>query len=69
MSNYNKGILVWRDYKTRKDYYHTTKGHFMSYYRKKYYRKDANIKLRRFKGEVGQHGWYKRFCEVMWNVV
>lgn len=41
----------------------------MSYYSKKYYRKEANIKLRRYKGDVGQYGWYKRFHEVSWNVV
>ena len=34
----------------------------------KYYRKQANRKLRRYKGEVGDHGWYKRFEEVWYNV-
>lgn len=69
MSNYNKGINVWRSDETRKDYYHTSSGHFMSYYPKKKYRKTANIKLRRWKGDIGQNSWYKRFAEVMWAVV
>jgi hypothetical protein len=66
---YTKAKLVWREYKTRKDRYHTTNGNFMSYYRKKSYRKDANIRIRRHKGDVGQNGWYKRKEEVMWKVV
>lgn len=36
--------------------------------RAKYERKRANQKLRRYKGDVSDHGWYKRFDEVWWNV-
>lgn len=66
---YTKARLVWRSYLTRKDRYHTTDGYFMSYYRKKPYRKQANINLRRYKGDVGQNGWYKKKEQVMWNVI
>lgn len=69
MSYHYKSIKVWGRYKTRKDFHHTSKGFFMSYYHKKDYRHFANIKLRRHKGEVGQNGWYKRFTEVMWYAV
>ncbi len=31
-------------------------------------RKEANRKLRRYKGEVTNYGWYKRFADV-WNTV
>lgn len=41
----------------------------MSYYRKKGIRHDANIKLRRYKGLVGNNGWYKKFYDVQWTVL
>lgn len=66
---YIKAKKVWNSYLTRKDYYHTSSGYFMSYYRKKDWRKIANVAIRRYKGDVGQNGWYKRKEEVMYNVV
>jgi hypothetical protein len=69
MSNYNKSIKHWRTYETRKDWYHTRQGKLLSFYRKKKIRHQANIKLRRYKGEVANNSWYKRFSEVAWIIL
>jgi len=69
MPIYNKGIKHWNTYECRKDYYHTRNGYFLAHYRKKKIRKVANQSLRRYKGEVGNNGWYKRFYDVQWTVV
>lgn len=42
--------------------------HYGNGYNAKPFRKQANQKLRRYKGDVGDHGWYKRFEEV-WYLV
>lgn len=69
MTYHYKARVIHRRYKTRKDFYHTSKGFFMSYYPKKYWRKQANLSLRRYEGDVGDNSWYKKFHEVMWIVV
>ena len=51
-----------------KMFFHYSSGSSKSGSRAKYYRKQANQKLRRYKGDVGDHGWYKRFEEVWYNV-
>ena len=42
--------------------------HYTNYRALKRVRKQANQKLRRYKGDVSDHGWYKRFDEVWWVV-
>jgi len=42
--------------------------HYGNGHNAKPYRKRANQKLRRYKGDVSDHGWYKKFEEV-WYLV
>jgi len=64
-----KAKKVYSRYMTRKDFYHTSYGAFMSYYRKKYYRKVANAKLRKYKSELSNGSMYRKIAEVQWQVV
>jgi len=72
---YEKAKVHYNKYYPRKDrrvdllgmrykmYFHYTNNRLL-----KYYRRHANRKLRRHQGDVGDHGWYKRFEEVWYNV-
>lgn len=60
---------------TRKDYRVNELGlkyktwfHYGNGYNAKPFRKQANQALRRYKGDVNDHGWYKKFHEV-WYLV
>ncbi len=76
----NKAKKLYGKYYPRKDkrvddlgmrykmWFHYSSGSSKSGSRTKYYRKQANQKLRRYKGDVGDHSWYKRFEEVWYNV-
>lgn len=74
---HGKAKIVHRQYKTRKDKYHTTGGFFMSYYAKKPSRKSAESKLRSIlrqmkhtgNEDLPQNGDYKKMAEVQWEVV
>lgn len=77
---YEKAKVRYKKFYPRKDrrvadlgmkykmWFHYSSGSSKSGSRAKYYRKQANQKLRRYKGDVGDHGWYKRFEEV-WYLV
>jgi len=72
---YEKAKFLYRRYYPRKDYRVNELGikyktwfHYGNGYNAKIYRKQANQKLRRYKGEVSDHGWYKKFEEV-WYLV
>lgn len=42
--------------------------HYDNGYNAKIFRKIANRKLRRYKGDVSNNGWYKKFEDVWWNL-
>lgn len=70
---YEKQKKLYGKYYTRKDKRVSTLGmrykmwfHYRSKSLLKPIRKDANIKLRRYKGDVSNHGWYKKYHDVMW---
>lgn len=72
---YKKAVKLYGRYYPRKDRRVNELGlkykmwfHYTNYRGAKYYRKQANQKLRRHKGEVSNHGWYKKFEEV-WYLV
>lgn len=69
----NKAIVHYKKYYTRKDRRANAVGmKYKSYFhynrrsRLKPIRQDANQSLRRYKGDVSDHGWYKKYYDVMW---
>lgn len=72
---YKKAQKLYGKCYPRKDYRASELGlkykmwfHYSNGHNAKKYRKRANQKLRRYKGDVGNNGWYKRFEEV-WYLV
>lgn len=72
---YNKARTLYGKHYPRKDRRVDDLGlkykawfHYGNGYNAKPFRKQANQALRRYKGDVGDHGWYKRFYEV-WYLV
>ena len=65
---YDQAKKRWNRYYTRKDWRHTDGTRYWGKSVLKNQRKEANGKLRRFKGDVQNGGWYKR-CEEVWWVV
>ncbi|MDP3988688.1 MAG: hypothetical protein Q8P93_00410 [bacterium] len=49
---------------TRKDYSHQRMEYFMSWYSKKFWRKEANRNLRRHKGDLADGAHYKKVMNV-----
>jgi len=71
---YEKAKLLHRRYYTRKDKRPDSLGlryktwfHYHSKSLLKPIRKVANRSLRRYKGDVSNHGWYKKYYDVMWT--
>jgi hypothetical protein len=65
---YTKANKVYNKYYTRKDRRSLgDTNHYIKTRRLWQYRKFANQKLRRHKGDVANHGWYKKFDDVQWN--
>jgi len=73
---YTKATVLWghtiytrKDRRAHKIDVHGYAAHF-HYNRRarlKPIRKDANRSLRRYKGDVSDHGWYKKYSDVMWT--
>lgn len=74
--NYNKAKYKYGKFYTRKcrksdrivggELGYAADFHFRSRSILKDIRKVANQNLRRYKGEVGDYGWYKKFYDVWW---
>ena len=68
---YTKAQKLYDKYYPRKDRRVNSLGikyktwfHYGNGYNVKIFRKESNRRLRRFKGDVSDHCWYKRFDEV-----
>lgn len=61
-------VQIFGRYYTRKDFHHKRKGYGWSYRNKKSTRKDAQSRLRNYKGDFGNGGWYKKVFDVPWTV-
>ena len=59
---------IYGRYYTRTDFHHRSKGDGWSFYPKKSIRKDAQSRLRNYRGDFGNGGWYKKVFDVPWTV-
>jgi hypothetical protein len=64
--NYNKSRKVWRKYLTRKD--NVKRENSIQKSPKKKLRKISNSKVRLYKLDVSNGGWYKKVWDLWWTL-